>query len=391
MRLPADRYAPPRPPVVQRRTDLVDRDGLEEVQCELDYAAATKPPDNAVGRLLLQGTIAALVATAFAWGIGNCLLPLAWLYLPVHYIVGGVLIAAIGTAALLATTWEETAIRALKNVWIVVWAMAAVLATPFLLTPQVAGLWLLLIAMPPCIHFSYRFTTFGVHWITGHPRGDGTIMHQCRELWRYRYEGVSTAVPDDLRDAPRDAMCWRKMTLAVRGHDYGVLWCYGAVLAGIAIGWFTRNNTPTAAIGLQSSVAILLVLAAAAFIRCDGRLPLRVLGKILLRWCFDNANGQTTPWMFQSPCGETLTRSAWAKAVVGLVAVAINNLAGGYVLLVVSLSHRLAIFWPEWTQPLLAVSMVAVLGVAVPLTAITLLLSIIAGPALKAFNELYSE
>ena len=95
--------------------------------------------------------------------------------------------------------------------------------------------------------------------------------------------------------------------------------------------------------------------------------------------------------MFQSPCGEMLFRRRWFWAVVATVAIAVNHLAGAYAIVSVPASLSLAIIWPEWTQTVLLTLITAVCCIAVPVIMLALIVCIIAGPALSAFEELYSE
>ena len=391
MAIPKQGYVAPTHPTVQRRANLVDREGFDEMQCDLDYVAQTTLPEDAWQAVLKQMAIVASVGTALTWAIGEFVLPLVYLHMPIGYLVPVVLLLAVLVALKTGQSFEKNLTPILQNVWLTVWFVAAVAAIPMLYQTKVAMLWLLVVAMPVAVHIAHRFTTFGVHWITGHPLGDGTVMIHCRELWRYRYEGVSTSVPEEVGQSQQEIQCWNKMLWAVRSHDYGFLWCYASVLAALAITWLRCGEERLSSMSLQFTVSILLALLIAAIIRCDGRLPLRLLGGLLLRWFYYNTNKQATPWMFQSPCGNVAARSRWALATVGLMAVAMNNLSCGYAVLAIPVAKTVAVFYPELTFPILTLTISTLLCIAVPLTILALLLCIIAGPALKAFDELYSN
>ena len=144
-------------------------------------------------------------------------------------------------------------------------------------------------------------------------------------------------------------------------------------------------------IGLHAVVSILFGLFVAAIVRCGGKLPFRHVKQMLLLWFMYDWDAQATPWMFRSPCGEILFRRRWFWAVLATVAVAVNHLGGAYASVSVPASQSLSIFWPEWTQPALMTLITAVWCLAVPVIVLGLIVSIIAGPALSAFDELYSE
>ena len=180
------------------------------------------------------------------------------------------------------------------------------------------------------------------------------------------------------------------MLHAVRRHHRGAVLCYAAILAGTGTAWFTCGEEHFETLGLQSTISILLALLTAALIRCEGRLPIRVLGSMLLRWFHYDANRQATPWMFQSPCGNATVRPRWAFTTIGVMAVAINNLASGYFHITMPISRKFAVVRPEMMQSALAVLATAAFCVVVPMAVLGLLLCIIAGPSLRAFDELYS-
>ncbi len=390
MSIPEQGYAVPSHPTVQRKMDLVDREGLEAVRCDLDYIPQVGLPEHAGRSIFIASFTVAMASTALTWVVGHYVVPFVLPLVPISYVLPGVAILSVIAAIDSAQTLEENLIRVFRNAWLGVWAFVALVAIPFLLHPSVAVLWLLLAALPVAVHFAYRFTTFCVYWITAHPLGDGMTMLRCRDIWENRWEGVPTSVPESIRENRRDAVRWAKMLHAVRFHDLGLLCCYVAVFAGLAMAWFTCDGRHLSTIGIQSTVSILLALLAAALIRCEGRLPAGLLGRMLLDWFYYDANGQATPWMFQSPCGDTVTRSQWALTTIGFMAVAINNLASGYAHIVVPVSQTVAVFRPDVLQPIIALLVAALLCVAVPLAILGLLLSIIAGPTLKAFDELYS-
>jgi len=388
--IPEQRYAVPSHPTVQRKMDLVDREGLEDVRCDLDYVPPVGFPEHPGRSIFIASFTVATASTALTWAVGHYVLPLVMSLAPMIYVLPGVVILSLIAAVDSTKTLEENLIRTLRNAWLSVWAFMAVAAIPSLLHPEVATFWLLLVALPVVVYFAHRFTTFCVYWITAHPLGDGLTMLRCRDIWEHRWEGVPTSVPESIRENRRDAAHWAKMLHAVRFHDFGSLWCCVAVLAGLAMAWFTCAEKHLSTIGLQSTVSVLLALFAAALIRCEGRLPLRLLGRMLLDWLYYDVDGQATPWMFQSPCGDTASRSRWAFATIGVMAVAINNLASGYAHIVVPVSRTAAVFRPDMLQPILALLVAAVFCVAVPLAVLGLLLSIIAGPVLRAFDGLYS-
>ncbi len=391
MSLPKATYTAPSLQNVQQKSEIIDREGLNDVQCDLDYAPMRKLPAKS-GRIvtiaLLQATI---VSTIGAWLLGDFGVPFIWMHVPLP--IAGVI--ALLTAAALAInasrSLEENAIRLLKSIWIAVWSIAALLSTPFLMQPFIAALWLLIIAMPLAICFAYRFTTFGVHWITGHPLGDGDVMLQCRDIWQHRYEGVPNSIPDTLSESSRDRERWQDVLRAIKSHDYGFLWCCVAVAPALTVTWCSRESLPASGTGLHAVVSILFGLFVAAIVRCGGRLPLRLVAQMLLRWFMYDWDAQATPWMFQSPCGEMLFRRRWFWSVLATVAVAVNHLAGAYAIVSVPTSQSLAVFWPEWTQPVLMTLTTAVCCLSVPVIVLALIVCIIAGPALSAFDELYSE
>lgn len=391
MSIPETTYTAPSLPTVQQKSEIIDREGLDEIQCDLDYAPQREPPAKSghiVSIALLQATI---VGTIAAWLFGEYVVPFTWQYIPLPLVGSIVLLTAVALAINTSLSLEENLIRLLKNIWIAIWASAAIYSLAFLLQPVVSSLWLLLVAVPVAVYFAYRFTTFGVHWITGHPLGDGDVMLQCRDIWQHRYEGVPSSVPRLLDENSHDRERWRTVLRAIRSHDYGFLWCLGAVLVSFAMTWYMRETLPASAIGIHAVISILFGLFIAAIVRCGGRLPVRLLVRMLLHWFTYDWDAQATPWMFQSPCGEMRFRRRWFGAAFASVAVAVNHLAGAYSVISVSLSPSLAIFWPEWIQPVLMVLITAFCCFAVPVIMFALILYIIAGPALSAFEELYSE
>ncbi len=391
MSIPKRTYTAPSLPAVQQKSEIVDREGLDAIQCDLDYAPQREIPAKSgyfVSITVLQATI---VGTVAAWLVGQHVVPLIWTHVPWRFVASVALLVAVVLAIDTSRSLEENLIRLLKNIWIAIWASAAIAGIPFLLQPIVSSLWLLLVAMPVAVYFAYRFTTFGVHWITGHPRGDGDVMLQCRDIWQHRYEGIPTSVPSLLDENSNDRERWESALRAIKSHDYGFLWCFGAVLAAFAMTWYMRETLPASAIGIHAVTAILFGLFIAAIFRCGGRLPVRLLARMLLHWFTYDWDAQATPWMFQSPCGEMRFRRRWFGAVLATVAVAVNHLAGAYVVISVPLSRSLAVFWPEWIQPVLMVLVTAVCCLVVPVIMFALILCIIADPAISAFEELYSE
>jgi len=391
MSLPKTTYIAPSLRNVQQKSEIIDRQGLDEVQCDLDYVPMRELPAKS-GRIvtiaLLQATI---VGTIGAWLLGEFVVPFIWMHVPLPLAGVIALLTAAALAISASRSLEENTIRLLKNIWIAVWSIAAVFSTPFLMQPLIAALWLLLVAMPLAIYFAYRFTTFGVYWITGHPLGDGDVMLRCRDIWQHRYEGVPNSIPDTLSESSRDRERWQHALRAIKSHDHGFLWCCLAVAAALTVTWCSRESFPAPAIGLHAVVSILFGLFVAAIVRCGGRLPLRLEKQILLRWFMYDWDAQATPWMFRSPCGEMFFRRRWFWAVLATVAVAVNHLGGAYASVSVPASQSLAIFWPEWTQPVLMTLITAVCCLAVPVIVLGLIVCIVAGPAFRAFDELYSE
>lgn len=391
MSIPERTYTAPSLPAVQQKSEIIDREGLGEIQCDLDYAPQREIPAKSrhiVSITLLQATIVGAIA---AWLVGQHVVPLIWTHVPWRFVAPVALLVAVAMAIDTSRSLEDNLIRLLKNIWITIWASAAIFGLAFLLQPIVSSLWLLLVAMPVAVYFAYRFTTFGVHWITGHPRGDGDVMLQCRDIWQHRYEGVPSSVPSLLDENSHDRERWRSVLRAVKSHDYGFLLCFGAVLVALAMTWYMRETLPASAIGIHAVTAMLFGLFITAIIRCGGPPPVRLLLHMLLHWFTYDWDAQATPWMFQSPCGEMLFRRRWFGAALASVAIAVNHLAGAYSVISVPLSRTLAIFWPEWIQPVLMVLATASCCFAVPVIMFALILCIIAGPALSAFEELYSE
>lgn len=391
MSIPKSIYTAPSLPAVQQKSEIIDREGLDAIQCDLDYAPQRELPAKSgyiVSIALLQATI---VGTIAAWVVGEYGVPFIWQHIPLPLVGSVVLLTAVALAIDTYLPLEDNLIRLLKRVWLAIWGIAAIAGVPFLMHPVVSSSWLLLIAMPVAVYFAYRFTTFGVHWITSHPLGDGDVMLHCRDIWQHRYEGIPTSVPSLLDENSHDRERWRSVLRATKSHDYGFLWCFAAVLVAFAMTWYMRETLPASAIGIHAVTTILFGLFIASIVRCGGRLPVRPLVRMLLHWFTYDWDAQATPWMFQSPCGEMLFRRCWFGAVLATVAVAVNHLAGAYAVISVPQSRSLAIFWPEWTQPVLMVLVTASCCFVLPVIIFALILCIIAGPALSAFEELYSE
>jgi len=391
MSLPKATYTPPSLRNVQQKSEIIDRDGLGDVQCDLDYAPMRELPAKS-GRIVLIALLqATIVGTIGAWLLGDFVVAYIWRHIPLAFIGVIALLTAVVLAVKASQSLEENAIRLLKTAWITAWSIGAILSTPFLMRPFIAALWLLIVALPPAIYFAYRFTTFGVYWITGHPLGDGDVMLRCRDLWQRRHDGVADSIPDTLSESSRDRERWQDTLRAIKSHDHGFLWCCVAVATALSVTWCSRESFPASVIGLHAVVSILFGLFVAAIVRCGGRLPFRLVKQMLFRWFMYDWDAQATPWMFQSPCGGMLFRRRWFWAVLAMVAIAVNHLAGAYVSVSVPVSQLLAIFWAEWTQPVLMTLITAVCCLAVPVTVLALIVCIIAGPALSAFDELYSE
>lgn len=391
MSIPERTYSAPSLRTVQQKSEIIDREGLDEAQCDLDYAPQREIPARAsriVAVAVLQATI---VGTIAGWLLGGYAVPLTVAIVPLPIIGSVVLLTAAALAINTSQSLEDNLIRLLKNAWIAIWLSAGILSRPFLMQPFITAMWLLLIAMPVAVFFAYRFTTFGVHWITGHPFGDGDVMLQCRDIWQHRYERLPNSIPDALSESSGDREQWRSLLRAIKAHDYGFLWCFIAMATALTVTWCSRESFPASAIGLHAVVSVLFGLFIAAIVRCGGSLPLQLVRQMLLRWFTYDWDAQATPWMFQSPCGEIPFRRRWFWAVLATVAIAVNHLAGAYAVISVPASQSMAIIWPEWTQPVLMTAITAVCCLAVPVIVLTLIVCIIAGPALRAFDNLYSE
>jgi hypothetical protein len=390
MSIPKQQYTVPSCPTAQRKADIIDREGLEDVRCDLEYAPRVRLPEHPVRTIVTTSVVVAIASTALTWAAGRYVLPIVFYGVPPSYAFAVVLVLAVVAGIDCTKTLEENLIRIFRNGLLGAWFFVAIAPIPLLLHPGVALLWLLIVALPIAVYFAYRFTTLSVHRITAHPLGDGLTMLRCRDIWEHRHEGVRMSVPEEIQKDARDAARWTTMLHAVRSHDYGPVWIYMAILAGLAMARFTCSERHFGTLGIQATVAILMALLTAALLRCEGRLPIGLLGRMLLHWFHYDANRQSTPWMLQSPCGDAVARQRWAWTTVGVMAVAINNLASGYLHFTTPVARMVGIIRPEITQPCLALLITVVCCVAVPMAVLGLVFSIIAGPALKAFDELYS-
>jgi hypothetical protein len=179
-------YTVPSCPTAQRRADIIDREGLEDVRCDLEYAPRVRLPEHPVRTIVTTSVVVAIASTALTWAAGRYVLPIVFYGVPPSYAFAVVLVLAVIAGLDFTKTLEENLIRIFRNGLLGAWFFVAIAPIPLLLHPGVALLWLLIVALPIAVYFAYRFATLSVHRITAHPLGDGLTMLRCPRSWMNR-------------------------------------------------------------------------------------------------------------------------------------------------------------------------------------------------------------
>jgi len=129
MSIPEQQYTVPSCPTAQRKADIIDREGLEDVRCDLEYAPRIRLPEHAARTIVIASVVMAIASTALTWAAGRYVLPIVFYGVSPSYAFAVVLALAVIAGIDSTKTLEENLIRIFRNGLLGAWFFVAIAPT----------------------------------------------------------------------------------------------------------------------------------------------------------------------------------------------------------------------------------------------------------------------